>query len=48
MESLLQKAMAIGVHEVLEGQYKAQATGDQQNRADQIRDFLLGVLADHV
>ena len=42
VESFLQQAMTIGVHEILEGEDEAQAAGGQEDGADEVGDLLRG------
>ncbi len=45
VEPLFQQAMTIGVHEVLEGEDEAKATGDEENGADEVGRLFAGASA---
>jgi hypothetical protein len=45
VESFLQQAMTIGVHEILEGEDEAQSACDQKDGADEVGNLLCGAFS---
>jgi hypothetical protein len=48
MESLLEQAVAIGMHKILEGEDEAKASGDEKDSADEVCRSLRGAASHHI